>query len=315
MAPTRAFVFPGQGSQAVGMGRALAEAFPAAREVWEEADDALDFRLSGLAFGGPPEDLVRTENAQPALLANSMAVMAVLRREAGLELPARAAFVAGHSLGEYSALCAAGVLGLREAARLVRLRGRAMQEAVPAGEGAMAALLGADADAAAGVVAEAADGEVLAVGNDNAPGQIVVSGAAAAVARAVEAAPGHGFRRAVPLEVSAPFHCPLMEPAARAMEEALADAALAPPAVPVVANVTAAPVSGPDEIRGLLVEQVTAMVRWRESVLAMREAGVDTLVEAGEGRVLAGLARRIDPGIGTLPAAAPEEIEALVRSL
>ncbi len=297
------------------MGREIAEAFPTAREVWEEVDEALGDRLSRIAFEGPPEDLTRTENAQPALLANSMAVMAVIRKDANIELSAAAVMVAGHSLGEYSALCAADTLEIADAARLVRRRGRAMQEAVPEGEGAMAALIGVDVDQAQAIVDAAAEGDVLALGNDNAPGQIVVSGTAAAVERAAKIAPEHGARRAIPLDVSAPFHCPLMEPAAREMEAAFADVVFAPPSVPVVANVTAVQVTDPGDIRRLLVQQVTAMVRWRESVLTMQEAGVDTLVEVGAGRVLAVLGKRIDRSLQTIPAGSPEEVDSLIRAL
>lgn len=316
----RAFVFPGQGSQAVGMGAALAEAFPAARQVFEEVDDALEQRLSRLMFEGPEEQLILTENAQPALMAVSLAVVRVLRDEGGIALAERADFVAGHSLGEYSALAAVGTLDLADAARLLKRRGQAMQAAVPVGEGAMAALLGLDLEAAAEVAAEAAAAaegspEVCAPANDNAPGQVVVSGHKAAVERAIELASERGARRCILLPVSAPFHCALMAPAAEVMAEALAATTLRPPEVPLVANVTAQPVTSPETIRRLLVEQVTGMVRWRESVLAMKDAGVETLVELGAGKVLSGLARRIDRELTGTAAGTPEDIEALIRTL
>jgi [acyl-carrier-protein] S-malonyltransferase len=316
----RAFVFPGQGSQAVGMGAALAGAFPAAREVFEEVDDALSQRLSRLVFEGPEAELTLTENAQPALMAVSLAVVRVLQREGGVALGATADFVAGHSLGEYSALAAAGTLELADTARLLKQRGRAMQAAVPVGEGAMAALLGLDLDAAAEVAAEAAaaaeeDPEVCAPANDNAPGQVVVSGHKAAVERAMELASERGAKRCILLPVSAPFHCALMAPAAEVMAEALAATTLRPPEVPLVANVTAQPVTSPETIRRLLVDQVTGMVRWRESVLAMKQAGVETLVELGAGKVLSGLARRIDRELTGTAVGTPEDIEALIRTL
>ncbi|MGD9538895.1 MAG: ACP S-malonyltransferase [Alphaproteobacteria bacterium] len=311
----RAFVFPGQGSQAVGMGRELAVAFPAARELFEEVDDALAQRLSRLIFEGPEADLTLTENAQPALMAVSLAVLRVLEAEGGLKLGQHAGFVAGHSLGEYSALAASGCLAVADTARLLRLRGQAMQAAVPVGEGAMAALLGAELEQAREIAAAAAENEVCAVANDNAPGQVVVSGHKAAVERAVELAAQRGIRKAVMLPVSAPFHCPLMQPAADAMAEALAKVNFAPPAVPHVANVTAAPVYEPSRARELLVEQVTAMVRWRESVLAMKEAGVDTMVEIGAGKVLSGLIKRIDRELASLSVLAPAEVESFLKTL
>jgi [acyl-carrier-protein] S-malonyltransferase len=314
---SRAFVFPGQGSQAVGMGRALAEAFPSAREVFEEVDDALGQKLTRLMFEGPEGELTLTENAQPALMAVSLAVMRVLEREGSVRLIDKARFVAGHSLGEYSALAAAGSLRLGDAARLLKRRGRAMQEAVPVGEGAMAALLGLDLDAAREVAAAAAkdSGETCAASNDNAPGQVVVSGARKAVERAIQVAAEKGAKRSIMLPVSAPFHCPLMAPAADVMAEALGGVALAQPAVPLVANVTARQVSDPETIRRLLVEQVTGLVRWRESVLYMKEQGVSKLIEIGAGKVLAGLARRIDRELEATSAGAPDEIEALLKTL
>ena len=311
----RALAFPGQGSQRVGMGKALHDAFPAAREVFQEVDDALDQNLSRIVFQGPAETLTLTENAQPALMAASMAVVRVLRAEAGLEPAALAAFVAGHSLGEYSALAAAGSLRLADAARLLRRRGQAMQDAVPVGEGAMIAVLGLDLEDMRTIAAGAARDGVCEIANDNAPGQTVLSGDAAAIGRAAEAAKARGARRVVPLPVSAPFHCRLLEPAADAMRDALEGVILAAPDPPLVANVTAAPVRDPNAIRGLLVEQVTAAVRWRESVLDMKRRGVDTLVEVGAGRVLSALARRIDRDLSGLSLLEPREIEDFAATL
>jgi [acyl-carrier-protein] S-malonyltransferase len=310
---TKAFVFPGQGSQAVGMGQALAEAFPAARLVFEEVDDALQQKLSKLMFEGPEDELTLTENAQPALMAVSVAVIRTLREEGGIELGDKAAFVAGHSLGEYSALAAAEAISLADTARLLKRRGQAMQAAVPVGEGAMAALLGLDLEAAQEVAVAAAEGEVCSCANDNAPGQVVVSGAKAAVERAVEIAADKGARRAVMLPVSAPFHCPLMQPAADAMEEALETAAIRQPTAALVANVTAEAVTDPDTIRRQLVAQVTAMVRWRESVSYMKEQGVDTLIEAGAGKVLSGLARRIDRELTGVSLQQPDDFDAVMK--
>jgi [acyl-carrier-protein] S-malonyltransferase len=310
-----AFVFPGQGSQAVGMGRDLAEAFPAARLVFEEVDEALKQKLSRLMFEGPEDTLRLTENAQPALMAVSMAVAAVLEKDCKVTLADKAAFVAGHSLGEYSALAAAGALRLSDAARLLKLRGQAMQKAVPVGEGAMAALLGLELEAAQEVAAEASAEGVCDCANDNAPGQVVVSGAKAAVEKAVAIAGERGARRSIMLPVSAPFHCALMQPAAEVMEEALAATAIETPRVPLVANVTAERVDGPERIRKLLVEQVTAMVRWRESVLYMRDGGVDTLVEAGAGKILSGLTRRIDRDLAARSLQSPADFDAFVKDL
>ncbi len=311
---TRAFVFPGQGSQAVGMGQALAAASPHARAVFEEVDDALGERLSALMFGGPEDDLKLTENAQPAIMAVSLAVLRVLEAEGGIVLADKAAFVAGHSLGEYSALCAAGSLSLADAARLLRLRGRAMQAAVPVGDGAMAALLGLPLDAVLEVAAAAGQGQVCAAANDNAPGQVVVSGHTEAVARAISLARARGAKHAILLPVSAPFHCALMQPAADAMAQALATARLAAPTVTLVANVTAAAVGDAATICGLLVEQVTAMVRWRESVLAMTEAGVDQFVELG-GKVLGPLVKRITPDATSTGAVDMAGVEAIAKTL
>ena len=312
----RAFVFPGQGSQAPGMGQALAQSFAAARLLFEEVDDALSQRLSRLMFDGPEGELMLTENAQPALLANSLAVMRVLEAEAGFDLARGAAYVAGHSLGEYSALAAARALSVPDAARLVKRRGQAMQKAVPVGEGAMAALLGLDIDAAREVAKEASAGElVCAVANDNSPGQIVVSGHAAAVTHAIALAAGRGSRRSIMLPVSAPFHSPLMQPAADMMQEALAEVALQRPGVLLVANVTAKATADPDEIRKLLVAQVTHMVRWRETVELFAANQVEEVLEIGAGRVLAGLVKRIDRDLAASSVGTPADIEALLKRL
>jgi len=305
---TLAFTFPGQGSQTVGMGRALFVSHARARRVFEEVDDALGEALSRIIFDGPEETLRLTANAQPALMAVSLAAMRAAEDE-GVSLD-DAAFVAGHSLGEYSALAAAGAISLADAARLLRLRGEAMQAAVPPGEGAMAALLGLDLETVEDVARLAADGAVCDVANDNAPGQVVVSGHRRAVDRAIEIARGRGARRAVLLPVSAPFHSSLMAPAAATMAGALADAGLGSPRVPLVANVSARPLGAPDAIRRSLVEQVTARVRWRESVAAMAASGVTTLVEVGAGKVLTGLARRIEPALEACALCAPDDIAA-----
>ena len=311
----RAFVFPGQGSQVVGMGRALAAASPVARATFEEVDDALGQKLSALMFDGPEDALQLTANAQPAIMALSIAVLRVLESD-GFRLADKAAYVAGHSLGEYSALCAAGALSLADTARLLKLRGTAMQAAVPVGVGAMAALLGATIEQAEAAARDAAQGETCTVANDNAPGQVVISGYKAAVERAIEIAKTLGVKRGMLLPVSAPFHCALMQPAADAMAAALATAALNGPFVPLVANVTAAPVSDADTIRGLLVEQVTGMVRWRESVLFMRDQGVTETVELGAGKVLAGLTKRIDGDkLSGRSINTPADIDAFVAAL
>ncbi len=312
---TRAAIFPGQGSQAVGMGQELAAAFPIARHTFEEVDEALRQRLSKVMFEGPESDLTLTENAQPALMAVSLAVMRVLGQEGGFDLPRHAAFVAGHSLGEYSALCAAGTFAIGDAARLLKLRGQAMQRAVPVGDGAMAALLGLEIDVAREVAEAARQGEVCDTANDNGPGQVVVSGSTAAVERAVKIAAERGARRAIMLPVSAPFHCALMKPAALEMAEALAAVAMSAPAVPLIANVTAGPAEDPDTIRRLLVQQVTDLVRWRESVLYMKSEGVHTVVELGAGRVLSGLVKRIDREITLFSVGTPAEIEAFLKSI
>ena len=311
----RAFVFPGQGSQAVGMGSALAEAFPVAKHTYEEIDDALGQNLARLMADGPEDELTLTENAQPALMAVSMAVLRVLEAEGGLDVSGACRFVAGHSLGEYSALAAARAFALDDAARLLKTRGRAMQEAVPVGEGAMAALIGAELDQATEIAEAAADGQVCAPANDNAPGQVVVSGHREAVERAVEIAQERGIRRCVMLPVSAPFHCDLMAPAADAMKEALGEVEVRRPVVPVVANVTAAPADNPDEIRDLLVRQVTGMVRWRECVLSLKGEDVDTLVELGAGKVLTGLARRIDRDLTAISVETPDDVETFLKTL
>ncbi|WP_273522693.1 ACP S-malonyltransferase [Rhodosalinus sediminis] len=310
---SRAFVFPGQGAQSVGMGRALAEAYPAARAVFEEVDDALGEKLSALIWEGDAETLTLTRNAQPALMATSLAAMSALEAE-GVRIGA-AAFVAGHSLGEYSALAAAGALTVADAARLLRLRGEAMQRAVPVGEGAMAALLGLGLETAREVAAEAAEGEVCAAANDNDPQQVVVSGHKAAVERAVEIARGRGAKRAMLLPVSAPFHSPLMQPAAEEMKAALNDVRLAAPAVPLVANVRAEAVEDPDRIRLWLVEQVTGAVRWRESVEYMAAAGVTDYWEIGAGKALSGMIRRIDRQAATRQVGTPDEVRAAAEAV
>ena len=305
-----AFTFPGQGSQAVGMGKALAERFPQAKAVFAEVDDALGQNLSGLMFEGPEADLTLTANAQPALMAVSLAAIRVLEAEAGLDLTRDAAYVAGHSLGEYSALAAARAFSIADAARLLRIRGNAMQAAVPAGEGAMAALLGLDFDAAAAVAAEAAQGQVCQAANDNGGGQVVVSGAKAAVERACEIAKTKGARRAVMLPVSAPFHCDLMQPAADAMAAALSTVTVSKPIVPVVANVLASAISDPDDIRKALVNQVTGTVRWRECVGYMAAHGVQVFYEVGSGKVLTGLVKRLAEGAEGIAIGTPDDIEA-----
>lgn len=318
----RAFIFPGQGSQSVGMGAALAAASPYAREVFEEVDDALGQNLFRLMSEGPADELTLTENAQPAIMANAIAVLRVLEKEGGVRLAEKADFVAGHSLGEYTALCAAGAFDLPTTARLLKLRGQAMQAAVPVGEGAMAALLGVDLEKAQTIAGAAAD-SILAEGgpqlvstvaNDNDPSQVVISGHRQAIERAVALAKEMGAKRALLLPVSAPFHCPLMQPAAEAMENALLDADLRAPLVPVYANVDAVAIADPGAIRVALVQQVTGMVRWRESVLAMQDAGVSDFVELG-GKVLGPMVKRIAPEATTTSVVTMDDIEALVARL
>ena len=315
----RAFVFPGQGSQAVGMGKELADAFPEARLVFEEVDETLKQNLSKVMFEGPDDQLRLTANAQPALMAMSVAIVRILEKEGNVTLPDMASFVAGHSLGEYSALAAAGALSLADTASLLKLRGTTMQLAVPVGEGAMAALMGPTVEEteeiAAAAVEAGTEDEVCDVANDNAPGQVVVSGSTTAVERAVEIGAERGAKRSVMLPVSAPFHCALMQPAADAIEKALAETTIALPSVPIIANVSADEVRDPETIRTNLVSQVTARVRWRESVVCLKQKGVDKLVEAGPGKVLSGLARRIDRELSSTSIQGYEDIEAFLGSL
>ena len=321
--PVHAFIFPGQGSQAVGMGRDLAAAFASAREVFQEVDETLQQKLSKLMFEGPNEELTLTENTQPALMAHSLAVLRVLEAEGGFSLRQKAVVVAGHSLGEYAALAAAGAFPIATTARLLKLRGLAMQKAVPAGEGAMAALLGADMAQAQAICDEASpvpdsptgERQVVEAANDNGGGQVVISGHRAAIERAIEIAKGKGVRRAMLLPVSAPFHCALMSPAADAMAEALEANPPLAPVVPVVANVSAAKETDPDRIRDLLVKQVTATVRWQECVRTMVDLGVTSFVELGAGKVLSGLIKRIAPDATGVSASTPAEIEAVLKTL
>ena len=310
----RAFIFPGQGSQAVGMGAALAAASPTARAVFQEVDDALGQHLFRLMVDGPDRDLMLTQNAQPAIMANAIATLRVLEVEGNVRLAAKCAFVAGHSLGEYSALCAAGAFGLGTTARLLKLRGRAMQAAVPVGVGAMAALLGATIDSATALAAAAAEGEVCSVANDNDPGQVVLSGHIAAIDRAIALVKEHGIKRGIILPVSAPFHCPLMQPAADAMADALATHPPTAPLVPLYANVTAAPVADPAIIAALLIEQVTGRVRWRESVAAMAAAGVTQTVEFG-GKVLSPMVKRTAPDVDAVSVMTMDDFEAVLKRL
>lgn len=310
----RAFVFPGQGSQKIGMGAELAAASAAAREVLEEVDEALQQNLSKIMREGPEDELMLTENAQPAIMANAIAALRVLEKEGGISLADKCDFVAGHSLGEYTALCAAGALSLADTARLLRLRGKSMQQAVPVGEGAMAALLGADIDKAQTLADAAAQGEVCTVANDNDPGQVVLSGHRGAIERAIAQVKEHGIKRGMALPVSAPFHCPLMQPAAEAMAEALERTPPGPLHVPLFANVTAAMTTDPAEVRRLLVEQVTARVRWRESAIAMREAGVEHFVEFG-GKVVGPMIKRSAGDVTVSAVAGMEDVEALVKEL
>lgn len=310
-----AFTFPGQGSQAVGMGKELAEAFPEARKVFDEVDEALGEKLSSVIWNGPIEELTLTTNAQPALMAMSLAVIRVLEDKIGENLWSKVKFIAGHSLGEYSALAAAGALSITDCTKLLRKRGEAMQAAVPVGEGAMAALLGLDLVDAQKIADEAAQGEVCQTANDNAPGQVVLSGSKSAIDRAIEIAPSHGARRAILLPVSAPFHCALMKPAQDVMAMALGDAEILKPKVPLVANVLATQISDPDEIRSKLIEQVTGMVRWRETISFMATQGVTTIYEIGAGKVLTGLARRIQRDLDTVTVGTPDDIETAITAL
>ncbi len=312
---TRAFVFPGQGSQTVGMGKELADAFPAAKAVFNEVDDTLGQNLSSIMFKGPDEDLVLTENTQPALLACSIAVLRVLESEGGFKIADHGQFVAGHSLGEYSALCAAGTFSLSDAVKLVKIRGKAMQIAVPLGEGAMAALLGLEALDAEAVVEEAAQGDVCDFANDNASGQVVVSGATAAVERALVIAKEHGAKRALLLPVSAPFHCAMMQPAADVMAGALGDTQMNDPIIPLIANVTAQEVTTANEARELLIKQVCGRVRWREGALYMKSQGVSELVEIGHGKVLSGMTKRIDKELSGRAIGSAETIEKFLKTL
>ncbi|HKT78455.1 MAG TPA: ACP S-malonyltransferase [Sphingobium sp.] len=310
----RAFVFPGQGSQSVGMGKALADASPAAKELFQEVDDALSQHLFRIMVEGPESDLTLTENAQPAIMANALAVLRVMQKEAGFSLAEKGDFVAGHSLGEYSALCAAEAFDIATTSCLLKLRGRAMQAAVPVGEGAMAALLGADIEKAQGLADAAAQGEVCTVANDNDPTQVVISGHRGAIERAVALVKDHGIKRGVLLPVSAPFHCPLMQPAAEAMAQALGEATIVTPLLPVYANVLASPIADPEEVKLRLVEQVTGRVRWRESVAAMWDAGVTEFVELG-GKVLGPMVKRIAPDATVRSIVTMDDIEAALAAM
>ena len=303
-----AFTFPGQGSQQLGMGKDLADAYPAARAVFDEVDEALGIKLSTIMWEGPAADLTLTENAQPALMAVSIAVMESLKAEFGFDLASKVKYVAGHSLGEYSALAAAGTFSLKDTAQLLQLRGKSMQAAVPVNEGAMAALLGLELEEAEKLAAKAAEGDVCTAANDNAPGQVVLSGTRAAIERAVELAPEFGARRAVLLDVSAPFHCALMQPAADAMKDALTNTKMNNPVIPLIANTRASEVTDKNDIRNGLVDQVTGRVRWRESVRFMADNGITTVYEVGTGRVLTGLARRIERSLEATSIASPEDI-------
>lgn len=314
--PNRLIAFPGQGSQTLGMGRSLAESFQEARDVFEEVDEALKQPLSRLMWTGDAKDLELTENAQPAIMAVSMAVMRVLESQGGFQWARHALYAAGHSLGEYSALCATGAIGLRETAKLLRRRGSAMQSAAPVGSGTMAIALGAEIAQLEDIVKEASTAkEIVAIANDNAPGQVVISGHKAAIERAGEIAKSKGVKRMLPVAVSAPFHSPLMKPAQREMEEALGAIVLAPPKVPIIANVTAKPESDPDRLRALLIEQVTGRVRWREMVLSLSSLGVGTFVEAGAGKILTGQAKRTDASLDLVNVESPADVEAFLKVL
>ncbi len=312
---TKAIIFPGQGSQFVGMGKDLADAFSIAKEVFLEVDDALEETLSTMMFQGNPEDLLLTRNAQPALMAVSMAVVRILEHEGKIKLSENFSFAAGHSLGEYSALCAVGTFDIATTARLLRTRGDAMQKAVPVGQGGMAALIGADVEQAKSIASQAAQGDVCVAANDNAPGQVVISGAMAAIDRALEIATKQGIKRAIKLPVSAPFHSPMMQPAAQVMQEALLSVEMKDAQIELIANVTASPVKKSQEIRDLLISQVTGSVRWRESMLFAQSKGVDTLVEVGAGKVLSGMAKRIHPSLSAVSLNTPEGIESFLKTL
>ena len=309
----KALLFPGQGSQVVGMGLELAQNYACAREVFEEVDSALSSNLSAVIFHGPQDILTMTENAQPAIMATSIAALRVMQKELGFDVARDASFVAGHSLGEYSALCAAGALSLTDTARLLRVRGQAMQRAVPAGRGAMAALIGADYEGAEEIARDAAQDEVCCVANDNAPGQVVISGTRTAIERAIELAKSKGIKRAIMLEVSAPFHCPLMAYASGIMAEALSAAKIVAPVVPVVTNVTAKAESDPAAIRRLLVDQVTGVVRWRESIQYLKSQGVECTIEIGAGKVLSGLNKRIEPSLESFNIGLPADLAILTK--
>ncbi len=309
----RAFLFPGQGSQSIGMGRGIYDAFRCARDVFQEVDEVLKQNLTKVIFEGPDADLVLTENTQPALMTVSMALMRVLEKEGGLDLSQSASYVAGHSLGQYTALCAVGALSLSDTARLLKIRGQAMQKAVSVGKGAMAALLGLEMTDVEKIVRDAAQGQICEVGNDNCPGQVVISGHQEAVERAIDLSKNYGAKRSILLNVSAPFHCALMKPAQDRMEEALQDILLQNPCIPVIDNVSAAPVHKGDELKSLLIQQITSRVRWRESIMKMTETGVSTTIEVGAGKVLTGLSKRIVSSLEALALHTPHDIEVFLK--